>query len=82
MLHKARDTITHWAKKILSIISSLPDIVFIRMHPNVVFLWYKGRNLSAITGDYRLAAPVNFIRGILASGNWTPLDLFDVMLVE
>ena len=61
---------------------SLPDIVFIRTHPNLVFMWYKGRNFSAITGDYQLAAPVNFIRGILALGNWTPLDLFDVMLIE
>ena len=61
---------------------SLPLIVFIRMHPNLVFLWYKGRNFGAITGDYQLAAPVNFMRGILVSGNWTPLDLFDIMLVD
>ena len=34
-----------------------------------VFLWHKGRNFRTITGDCKLAAPINFIRGILA---WKP----------
>ena len=42
----------------------------------LVFLWHKGRNFRAITGDCRLAAPINFTRGISAAGNWTLLDSF------
>ena len=30
---------------------------------NLVFLWHKGRNFRAITGDCRLDTPINFIRG-------------------
>ena len=41
-------------------------VAFVRTHPNLVFLWHKGRNFRAITGDYRLAAPNDFIRGISA----------------
>ena len=40
--------------------------VFVRMHPNLVFQWYKGRNVRVITGDCKLDAPINFIRGISA----------------
>ena len=32
--------------------------------PNLVFLWHQGRNLRVITGVYKIAAPINFIRGI------------------
>ena len=39
-------------------------------------LCYWGRNVRAIKGDCKLAAPINFIRGISATGNWTPLDSF------
>ena len=39
-------------------------IAFVRTHPNLVFR--KGRNFRAITGDCRLATPINFIRGISA----------------
>ena len=39
-------------------------ITFVRTHPNLVLLWYKGRNFRPITGDCRLAASNNFIRGI------------------
>ena len=41
-------------------------IAFVRTHHNLVFLWHKGSEIRAITGDCRLAAPINFIRGILA----------------
>ena len=42
-------------------------IVFVRTHPNLVFLWHKGKNFRAITGDCKLAAAsINFIRGISA----------------
>ena len=56
-------------------------IVFvIRMHPNLVFLWQKGRNLQAmsITGDCRLATPINFIRGHLSCRK---LDSFGLVFV-
>ena len=39
--------------------------VFVRMHPEVV-QWYKGRNARVITGDGKLDAPINHIRGISA----------------
>ena len=39
--------------------------VFVRMHPEV-FQWYKGRNVRVITGDGKLDAPINHIRGISA----------------
>jgi len=51
----------------------LPLITFVRTHPNLVFLWHKGRNFRAITGDCKLAAPINFIRAILA-GETGPLS--------
>ena len=58
--------------------------VFVRMQPNLVFLWHKGRNFQAmsIMGDCRLAPPINFIRSILAAGNWTLLDWFLFSLVS
>ena len=34
-------------------------IALVRPHPSLVFLWHKGRNFRAITGDCRLAAPIN-----------------------
>ena len=34
-------------------------VTFIRMHPNLVFLWHQGRNFRAITGDCKLATPIN-----------------------
>ena len=40
-------------------------IAFVRTHPNLVLLWYKGRNFRAITDDCRLAASINFIRAHL-----------------
>ena len=42
-------------------------IAFVGTHPNLVLLWYKGRNFRAITGDCRLAASINFIRAHLGS---------------
>ena len=33
-------------------------IAFFRTHPNLVFLWHKGRNFRAITGDCRLTTLV------------------------
>ena len=57
-------------------------IAFVRAQPNLVYLWHKGRNLRAITGDCRLVAPINFIRGISAARNWTPLDSFSFPLVS
>ena len=41
-------------------------IVSIRAHPNLVFPWHKGKHFRAITGDCKLAASINFIRGISA----------------
>ena len=41
-------------------------IAFIRTHPSLVFLWHKGRNFRDVMGDCRLAAPIYFIRSILA----------------
>ena len=57
-------------------------ITFFKTHPNLVFLWYKGRFFRAITGDCKLAASTNFISGISASGNWNPLDSFSFPLVS
>ena len=34
-------------------------VAFVRTHPNLVFLWHKGYH-----GNCRLAAPINFIKGI------------------
>ena len=34
--------------------------------PILVFLWYKARNFWGITGDCRLTAPIDFIKGISA----------------
>ena len=56
-------------------------IVFFRTHPNLLFLCYKGKTFQAITGNCRLATPINFIRGISAVGNWTPLETFMFPLV-
>ena len=39
---------------------------FVRTHPNLVFLWHQGGNFRAITGDCKLAVPINVIRGISA----------------
>ena len=42
-------------------------IAFVRTHPNLVSLWHQGRLFRAIgTGDRKLAAPINVIRGISA----------------
>ena len=57
-------------------------IAFVRTHPNLVFLWYKGRNFRTITGECRIAAPINFIWGISAARNWTPLDSLSFPLVS
>ena len=35
-------------------------IVFIRMHPNLVFLWHKGRNFRDVMGDCQLTTPNNY----------------------
>ena len=54
-------------------------IAFVRTHPNLVFLWHKGRNFGAITDDCRLATPINFIRGISAGKlDSFPLDFVSV----
>ena len=55
----------------------IPSVViaFVRTHPNLVLLRYKGRKCRAITGDCRLAASIYFIRGISAPGNCTPREL-------
>ena len=45
----------------------------VRTHPNLVFLWHLGNNFLAITGDCKLAAPINFIRAP-RPGNLTPFD--------
>ena len=34
---------------------------------SLVFLWYKTKNFRGIVGDYRLAAPTDFIGGILVT---------------
>ena len=57
-------------------------IAFVRTHHDLVFLGYKGRNFPAVTGDCRLAAPINFIRVISAAGKWTPLESFSFPLVS
>ena len=41
-------------------------IAFVRTHPNLVFLWHKGRNFRAITDDCKLVALIDFIRGTSA----------------
>ena len=41
-------------------------IAFVRTHPNMVFLYHKGRNFSATTDKCKLAAPINSIRCITA----------------
>ena len=41
-------------------------VAFVRKHSNLVFLWHKGRNFRAVTGNCKLAASTNFIRGISA----------------
>ena len=48
-------------------------IAFVGTHPNLVLLWYKGRNFRAITGDCRLAASINFIRAHLGRTQETGL---------
>ena len=52
---------------------------FVRTHPNLVFLWHKGRNFRVTTGDCRLAAPINFFQGHL--GRWK-LDFFGLVFVS
>ena len=52
----------------------LPILAFVRTHSNLVFLCQKGRNIRAITGDCKLAAPIDFIRGISA-GKLDPFRL-------
>ena len=47
-------------------VSKVKVIALVRTHPNLVFLWHKGRNIRAITGNCKLAAPINFIRGTSA----------------
>ena len=51
-------------------------LAFVRTHPNLVFLWHKGRNFRAITSDCLFSVPINFIRGISAG----KLDSFDSIL--
>ena len=41
-------------------------IAFVRAHPNLVALWHLGRNFRTNTGDCKLSALINFIRGISA----------------
>ena len=53
-------------------------VAFVRTHPNKVFRWHKGRNFQAITGDCKLAAPINFIRGISAG----KLDSFQLDFIS
>ena len=43
-----------------------------------MFLWHKGRNFRVITCDCKLAAPIRFIRGILAG----KLDSFGIDFVS
>ena len=55
-------------------------IAFVRAHPNLVFLWHKDRNFRAITGDCRLAAPINwFYQGHLGRKE---LDSFGLVFVS
>ena len=55
-------------------------IAFVRAHSNLVFLWHKGRNFRAITGDCRLAAPINwFYQGHL---DRKELDSFGLVFVS
>ena len=44
------------------------SIAFVRTHPDLVFLGHQGRNFRSYQrkGDWKLAAPINFIRGISA----------------
>ena len=42
---------------------TLVIIAFARRHPNLVFLWYKGRNFRAITGDCRSEPPLYILSG-------------------
>ena len=53
-------------------------IVFVTTHPNLVFLWHKGRNFQAIAGDCKLAASIYFIRGVSAG----KLDFFRLDVVS
>ena len=57
-------------------------MAFVRTLPNLLFLWHKGWNLGAITGECWLAVPINFSRGISAAKSWTPLDSFSSHLVS
>ena len=50
----------------------------LRTQTSLVFLWHKGRNFRAITGYWRLAAPIDFIRGISAG----KLDTFRLHFVS
>ena len=52
---------------------------FVRTHPNLVLLCHKGRNFRVITGDCRLAAPINFFQEYL--GRWK-LDFFGLVFVS
>ena len=45
---------------------NLALITFVIMHPDLVFLWHRGRNFQATTGDCKLATPIKFIRGTSA----------------
>ena len=52
---------------IIIIIIIIPIIiVFVKKHPNLSDLWYKGTNFRGIAGDCRSAATTDFIRGISA----------------
>ena len=46
------------SSKMTTKLVAIPDLVaFVRTHPNLVFLWHYGRNVRAITGERKLAAP-------------------------
>ena len=52
------------SSKVTTKLVAIPDLVaFVRTHPNLVFLWHYGRHFRAITGECRLTALNNFIRG-------------------
>ena len=52
---------------------------FVRTHPNLVFLWHKGRNFRVITGHCKLTDPINFIRDTPSVGK---LDSFRLDFVS
>ena len=53
-------------------------IAFVRTHPNLVFLWHKGRNFRFIA----ISRLYKFYQGISAAGNGAPLDSFSFLFVS